>query len=104
VPFESKSPGQCLRIADDLLAIGKELVREYLVEGNSLGRYHMLQRTALCAGENREVQQLAHQADIALRSCKSPWVFEIGLHQYNTAAWTAKCLMCSRGNDLAMLK
>src|SRR5690625_2267211 len=59
VAVASQLPGQLLGVLDDAPAVLPELRLHRLAEGDGLRRYHVLERAALVAGEDRPVDQLA---------------------------------------------
>lgn len=80
VAFIQETGSHSLGIFYNLLGIYAKLRLQYLVEGNCLGGNNVFQRATLGTGENCEIDELAHHADLAFRAGDAEWVFEILFH------------------------
>ncbi len=102
VSFGYKGIGHGLCVGDHLFAVVDVFGMQVFTEGNSLGGDHMLERTALGAGENGAVKYGAHHLHFALGCGLSPWVREVFAHHDHTAAWTAQGFVGGGGHDVAV--
>ena len=91
------------RVGLHLLLICHKLRRECLSERHCLRGYHVLQRTALRAGEHRRIQQRRHHLHLPFRRGLAPRVGEVFPHQDDAAARAAQRLVRRGGNDMCML-
>ena len=92
-----------LGVADYLLLVGDIFRLHGLEEGDSLGCYHMLQRTALLAGEYGRVDNLRHFLDDALRGRDAPRIVEVLSDEDYAATGTAEGLVGRGGHNVGVL-
>src|SRR5688500_2127195 len=85
----NKRSSHSLGIPDNLFAVRLELIGEYLPKGNGFSSNNMLQRSTLHTGENGQVEQGAHGADVTFRVFNAHRVIKIMTHHDDTTAGTA---------------
>src|SRR5690606_32187848 len=102
VTFGDECLRHCLCVGDDLLSVAGEFIGENFTESNCLGGDDVFKRTALCAGEDGEVEQLAHHSCLAFRIFDAPGIFEIMTKHDDATSWSTKRLVRGRGDDMTM--
>ena len=73
----------------NLLLVGLELGLQCLTERDGFGGNDMLERSALCAGEDGRVEERRHHAWFALGRSLAPWVEPVFAHEDDAAAGSA---------------
>ncbi len=91
-----------LGILDHLLHVIFVAGLQAFPERHGLGSNHMLQRSALHAGEDTAVEQCAHFSDGPFGRFTAPGVIKILAHHDDAAARPAQCFVRGRGHDVAM--